>query len=129
MAATQKSALERAIQNPQPVAGIQSRSPVDGLDRRSVGFVDVLSQSVSAVAPSAAATTMPLLVATVAGGATVWALGAAMLLGLWVTVVLMAVYGYLAAHQAGVSGWRAAAETAFAALLGLFMVALNTLLH
>lgn len=56
-------------------------------------------------------------------------LGAAMLLGLWVTVVLMAVYGYLAAHQAGVSGWRAAAETAFAALLGLFMVALNTLLH
>lgn len=56
-------------------------------------------------------------------------LGTAMLLGLWVTVVLMAVYGYLAAHQAGVSGWRAAAETVFASLLGLFMVALNTLLH
>ncbi|WP_286928730.1 MULTISPECIES: hypothetical protein [Aeromicrobium] len=53
----------------------------------------------------------------------------AMLAGLWVTVVLMAGYGYLAAHQAGVSGWRAGAETAFAALLGLFMVALNTLLH
>lgn len=55
--------------------------------------------------------------------------GGAMLAGLWVTVVLMAAYGYLAAHQAGVSGWRAAGETAFAALLGLFMVALNTLLH
>lgn len=53
----------------------------------------------------------------------------AMLAGLWVTVVLMAVSGYLAAHQAGVSGWRTVAETAFAALLGLFMVGLNTLLH
>ncbi|WP_269302172.1 hypothetical protein [Aeromicrobium sp. HA] len=53
----------------------------------------------------------------------------AMAAGLWVTVVLMAVSGYLAAHQAGVSGWRTGAETAFAALLGLFMVGLNTLLH
>jgi len=61
-----------------------------------------------------------------AGGAQV---ATAMLAGLWLTVVLMAGYGYLAAHQAGIHGWRVAAETTFAALLGLFMVALNTLLH
>ncbi|GEM_PF-2552696 len=56
-------------------------------------------------------------------------LATAMMIGLWLTVVLMAAYGYLAAHLAGVLGWRVAAETTFAALLGLCMVALNTLLH
>jgi len=55
--------------------------------------------------------------------------GTAMAVGLWVTVVMMALFGYLAAHRAGVSGWRTGAETAFAALLGLLMVGLNTLLH
>ena len=56
-------------------------------------------------------------------------LSTGMWIGLWFTVVLMAAYGYLAAHQAGVIGWRVGAETVFAAILGLFMVALNTLLH
>lgn len=78
------TALERAISNPPMVHGLDSRSPVDGLDRRSVGFVDVLAQSVSAVAPSAAATTIPLLVTVTAGGATVWSLATAMLISLLV---------------------------------------------
>ncbi|WP_291054540.1 APC family permease [Herbiconiux sp.] len=78
------TALERAIADPAPVAGFGTRSPVDGLQRRSVGFIDVLSQSVSAVAPSAAATTIPILVAVVAGGGTLWALALAMVLSLLV---------------------------------------------
>lgn len=57
------------------------------------------------------------------------ALTTAMTAGLWVTVVLMGAYGYLAAHLAGVSGWRTVVETGFAAVLGLVMVGLNMLLH
>jgi len=81
-------ALQRAIAHPEPVTGVRQRSPLAGLDRRSVGFVDVLSQSVSAVAPSAAATTIPIMVAAAAGSATVWAIGAAMLLALLVGVTV-----------------------------------------
>ncbi|WP_396667339.1 APC family permease [Microbacterium sp. R86528] len=76
------SALERAIARPQPVHGFGSRSPLDGLDRRSVGFADVLAQSVAAVAPSAAATTVVLLVAGVAGSAAVLAVAVAGVLAL-----------------------------------------------
>ncbi|GAA1938530.1 APC family permease [Microbacterium aoyamense] len=65
------TALERAIARPEPVRGFGSRSPLEGLDRRSVGFSDVLAQSVAAVAPAAAATTVVLLVAGVAPHATV----------------------------------------------------------
>ncbi|TFB70633.1 APC family permease [Cryobacterium glaciale] len=77
------TALQRAIRHPEPVWGFADRSPVDGLDRRSLGFLDVLAQSVSAVAPSAAATTIPLLIAS-AGGAPVWALASGMLIALLV---------------------------------------------
>ncbi|WP_022906856.1 amino acid permease, partial [Curtobacterium sp. B18] len=74
------TALDRAIADPPRVPGVGTRSPVDGLSRRSVGPVDVLAQSVSAVAPSAAATTIPVLVATVAGQGATWSLLAAMAL-------------------------------------------------
>ncbi|WP_345751811.1 APC family permease [Microbacterium rhizophilus] len=47
---------------------IGAASPVHGLARRSVGFFDVLGQSVAALAPSAAATTIPMLTFAVAGG-------------------------------------------------------------
>ncbi|ALJ19453.1 APC family permease [Microbacterium sp. No. 7] len=57
------TALERAIRSPQPVRGFEATSPLHGLDRRSVGFFDVFAQSVAAVAPAAAATTVALLVA------------------------------------------------------------------
>jgi amino acid transporter len=65
------TALERAIARPDPVHAFGARSPLDGLDRRSVGFFDVLAQSVAAVAPAAAATTVVLLVAGVSPSATV----------------------------------------------------------
>lgn len=65
------SALERAIARPEPVHDFAARSPLSGLDRRSVGFSDVLAQSVAAVAPAAAATTVVLLVAGVSPSATV----------------------------------------------------------
>ncbi|TFD81475.1 APC family permease [Cryobacterium psychrophilum] len=81
------TALARAIQDPERVTGFGSRSPVYGLDRRSVGFLDVFAQSVSAVAPSAAATTIPLLIAST-GGAPVWALAGAMLLSLLVATTV-----------------------------------------
>ncbi|WP_439689683.1 APC family permease [Curtobacterium sp. SP.BCp] len=74
------TALDRAIAHPPRVPGVGAGSPVDGLSRRSVGPVDVLSQSVSAVAPSAAATTIPVLVASVAGSGATWSLLAAMAL-------------------------------------------------
>ena len=82
------TALERAIASPEPVPGLGRRSPMHGLDRRSVGFADVLAQSVSAVAPSAAATTMPLLIAVVAGGASVWPLALAMGLALLIATTV-----------------------------------------
>lgn len=71
------TALDRAIASPPRVPGVGDRSPVDGLERRSVGPVDVLAQSVSAVAPSAAATTIPVIVAAVAGQGATWSLLAA----------------------------------------------------
>jgi hypothetical protein len=55
--------------------------------------------------------------------------GMAVSLALWLTLALLAAVGYLSAHLAGVDGWRLVGETAFAALFGATMVALNTLLH
>lgn len=73
-------ALARAIARPEPVTGLADRSPLAGLARRSVGFADVLAQSVSAVAPAGAAFTTPLLVSTLAGGVNLPALAAALLI-------------------------------------------------
>jgi len=78
------SALQRAISRPDPVHEFGARSPLDGLDRRSVGFADVLAQSVSAVAPTAAATTVVLLVAGVSAPVTVVSIVVAAILSLFV---------------------------------------------
>jgi hypothetical protein len=48
---------------------------------------------------------------------------------LWLTLAMLAGVGYLAAHLAGISGWRLVGETAFAALFGASMIVLNSLLH
>lgn len=45
-------ALERAIAERQPLAGLDATSPLHGLRRRSVGGWDVAAQSVAAVAPA-----------------------------------------------------------------------------
>lgn len=78
------TALERAIARPDPVHEFAAHSPMDGLDRRSVGFFDALAQSVAAVAPSAAATTVVLLVAGIAPGATIASVAIAGVLSLLV---------------------------------------------
>lgn len=62
----------------RPLAGLsrlptlRSRSPVHGLERRSLGAPEVLAQSVSSAAPAAAMATVPAIVAATAGTATVW---------------------------------------------------------
>ncbi|WP_066912995.1 APC family permease [Millisia brevis] len=73
-------ALQRAIADPPRVSGVTSESPMAGLERRSIGFVDVLAQSVGAVAPAAVAATMPALVAAQAPRAVLWSLLAAWVL-------------------------------------------------
>lgn len=51
---------------------LRPRSPVDGLDRRKLGFAEVLGQSVSATAPTAAMAATPAIVAATAGPAALW---------------------------------------------------------
>ena len=48
------SALEEAIERPQTVRSFAARSPLHGLDRHTVGFADILAQSIAAVAASSA---------------------------------------------------------------------------
>jgi amino acid transporter len=54
------------------LAGLRSRSPVHGLDRRKLRPIEVLAQSVSTAAPAAGMATVPAIVAATAGTATVW---------------------------------------------------------
>ncbi|GAA3669760.1 APC family permease [Microbacterium marinilacus] len=63
---------------------IAAASPVHGLARRTVGFFDVLGQSVAALAPSAAATTIPMLTFAVAGAGSALAVTIAALIALGV---------------------------------------------
>jgi amino acid transporter len=104
-----------------------------GLDRRSVGFADVLAQSVSAVAPSAAATTLPLLVAVIAGGASVWALALAMGLALLIATTVntfakrIAATGSLYTFVAKTFGAGAGVVTGVGMLLGYGFIAMFAL--
>ncbi|MGV9709629.1 APC family permease [Gordonia sp. NPDC003424] len=52
-------------------SNVRSTSPVEGLSRAQLSFVEVLGQSVAAVAPSAVMVTLPALVLPAAGRATV----------------------------------------------------------
>ena len=45
------TALARAIARPTPVAGFGARSPLHGLERRSIGILDLAAQSGGAGAP------------------------------------------------------------------------------
>jgi amino acid transporter len=79
---------------------MRSSSPVSGLRRAQLSFVQVLGQSVSAVAPSAVMVTLPALVIPAAGG---WTLAVFV-----TTAVLMAAVGYcigqFATRMVAVSG-------------------------
>ena len=56
---------------PRRIDVIGSESPLSGLARRRLNFAEVLAQSVAAVAPSAAAVTIPVIVIAWAGPAAV----------------------------------------------------------
>jgi amino acid transporter len=115
----------------RPVVG--TRSPVHGLARRSLPFTDVVAQSLSAVAPSAAATTMPLLVATVAGGATALALAVALVLAVAVGACVnqftrrIAATGSLYTFVVRGLGARSGVVTGVAMLLGYGFITMFSL--
>ncbi|HAM25960.1 MAG TPA: APC family permease [Microbacteriaceae bacterium] len=127
------TALERAVAHPPRVTGVTSRSPMAGLARRSLGFLDVLAQSVSAVAPSAAATTIPAIVAAVAGRGTVWAVAGALLLSLLVATTVnqftrrMSAAGSLYTFVSKGLGTAASFFTGVAMLVGYGFVAMFSL--
>ncbi|PSL37249.1 amino acid/polyamine/organocation transporter (APC superfamily) [Labedella gwakjiensis] len=127
------TALERAISDPRPVDGIGARSPMHGLARRSIGFADVLGQSVSATAPSAAATTVPLLLSVVAGAAQVWSLALAAVVALLVAQGVneftrrVAATGSLYTFVAKGLGTRASFVTGIALLTGYGFVSMFAL--
>lgn len=115
----------------RPVVG--TRSPVHGLARRSLPFTDVVAQSLSAVAPSAAATTMPLLVATLAGGATAMSLAVALVLAVAVAACVnqftrrIAATGSLYTFVVRGLGARAGVVTGAAMLLGYGFITMFSL--
>lgn len=117
-------ALRRALSNPQPVRGFGESSPVEGLARRSVGFFDVLAQSVAAVAPTGVALTFPAIVITQVGGPTLIAAALAIVATLLVAMNInefarrMAVTGSLYTYVAKALGSVAGYATALSLQLG-----------
>ena len=67
---------------------LRRRSPVHGLARRRLGPLEVLAQSVSGAAPSAAMAAVPAIVAASAGGGTVWSFVIATVLALMVAACI-----------------------------------------
>ncbi len=127
------TALERAIHDPQPVAGLSARSPLHGLDRRSATFWDVLGQSVSATAPSAAASMVPLMVAAVSGAAQIWSILLATVVALLVGRSVgdfarrVAASGSLYTFTALGLGARAGLASALSLVLGYAFIAMCAL--
>lgn len=78
-------ALDRAVLAPPRVTGLPRTSPMQGLDRRRLDPVDVLGQSVAAVAPAGVAATFPLLISGVAGSGLIFAMLIAVAVMLLVT--------------------------------------------
>ncbi len=65
------------------IPGLRSRSPVAGLDRRTLRPLGVFAQSVATTAPAGAMASTPLLVIAVAGGGALWSFAvAAVVVGL-----------------------------------------------
>jgi amino acid transporter len=128
------TALARAIARPTPVAGFGERSPLHGLERRSIGIVDLAAQSVAAVAPAAAATTVVLLVSGVAPGATVAAIVAAAVLSFGVARTVsefarrFAAAGALYTYTARGLGPRAGLAAGAAVVVGYGAIAMFSLL-
>lgn len=128
------TALERAIARPDPVHGFAAQSPLHGLERRTVGFADVLAQSVAAVAPTAAATTVILLVAGASAGSTVLSVALATLLALLVARTVnqftrrLAASGSLYTYASRGLGPVAGLTTAAAIVVGYAFISVFALL-
>ncbi|MBQ9919048.1 MAG: APC family permease [Microbacterium sp.] len=128
------TALARAIARPTPVAGFGARSPLHGLERRSIGILDLAAQSVAAVAPAAAATTVVLMVAGVAPGNTVAAIVVAALLSFGVARTVsqfarrFAAAGALYTYTARGLGTRAGLGAGAAIVVGYAAIAMFSLL-
>lgn len=100
-----------------------ARSQLAGLDRRTLGFGDVVAQSVAVMAPCAAAATIPMLVSQ-SGGPLVWSVIGAAVLSALVAVTLgafasrMAAPGALYTYVAKGLGSTSGLITAAAMVLG-----------
>ncbi|MEV1293616.1 APC family permease [Pseudonocardia sp. NPDC049635] len=110
------------------MATLRDRSPVHGLERRSLGPADVVAQSIAGCAPSAAMAATPVIVAGLAGPATVWSFVAATLIALLVAASIgrfttrMAAPGGLYPLTAQGLGSGAAFAGGVAAVLGYLLL-------
>lgn len=114
---------------------VADSSPVEGLPRRRLPFVPVLTQSVAAVAPSGAAAVIPaLLLTTIGGGASLLSFAVAAGIILLVTACLrpmarrMAAVGGIYTYVARALGPRPAIVTGWSAIVGYASVAMAGLL-
>lgn len=112
---------------------VLSTSPLHGLDRRSLGFLEVWAQSVAAAAPSAAAASVPVMVFVAAGQASVWAVGLAVMLAFLISSTIgqfarrMAGAGSLYAFVARGLGAGGAVLAGTSLCIGYLFVAMFTL--
>jgi amino acid transporter len=108
---------------------LRSRSPVEGLERRRLGPLEVFAQSVSGAAPSAAMAATPAIVAVSAGHGTVWSFVVATALALLIAGCIarftrrMAASGGLYSLTAKGLTPAAAYASALASLLGYGLLA------
>lgn len=116
------------------LAGLRRRSPVAGLDRRTLTPVQVFAQSVSAMAPSAAMAASPAIVAASAGDAVMWSFAVATVVALLVGVCIaqftrrMAAAGSLYSLTAKGLGPLAAFVCGSALLIGYGVLAMAALI-
>lgn len=115
------------------LARLRHRSPVHGLDRRHLGPLEVLAQSVSSAAPAAAMAASPAIAATTAGSGTIWSFVAATLVALLIGSCIgrftrrMAVAGSLYSLTAQGLGPVAAFTSGAALLVGYGVLVMGAL--
>ncbi|MFX0574374.1 APC family permease [Nocardia nepalensis] len=114
---------------------VVDRSSISGLRRRTLTFVPVFAQSVAAIAPSGtAAVTPPFVIATIGGGASVFAFLAAAVLTWCIALVIrpmaqrLAVTGGLYTYVAKGLGPVAAIPVGWSAIVGYASVSVAGLL-
>lgn len=132
--------LQDAVASPPRVTGLADISPLHGLARRSLGPVDALAQSVSAMAPVAAAVTMPAMVTAAAGRHAVTSILCATVLVLLIGYTLGqyarrmgaagSLYSYVAQALGSTGTWRplVALATGCSLIIGYACIAMFALI-